>query len=186
MLLTELHLSHVIKGEILTGPSAYKDLFDTLLRESMVRHSFQRLLVRSNLENGPLFSMAMSPGIFMMMVVVAVAVIMIMAFMAFRTMWRMRQEVDDQEHPARLQSCHEPLRRQVRVVKVVKAQPDDREVEARELTVAEGFRVLVLGHAEVAVERDHLIFGKALGDGLSVSGLASFLRGNFSPIARVG
>lgn len=77
-------------------------------------------------------------------------------------MWRVRQEVDDQEHPARLQPCDEPLRREVRVVKVVEAQPDDREVEAGELAVAEGFRVRVLGHTEVSVERDHLVFGKAL------------------------
>lgn len=77
MLLTKLHLSHVIKGEILTGPSAYEDFLNTLLRESMVRHSFQRLLVRGNLEDGPLFSMSMSMDIFMMMMVMVIMAIMV-------------------------------------------------------------------------------------------------------------
>lgn len=47
---------------------------------------------------------------------------------------------------------------------MVEAEPDDGEVEPEELAVAECFRVFVPWHAEVAVERDHLIFGKALSE----------------------
>lgn len=77
-------------------------------------------------------------------------------------MRRVRQEVDDHEDPAWLQPGCEPLRRQVRVVEVVEAEPDDGEVEPEELAVAEGLWVLVLRHAEVALERDHLIFRQPL------------------------
>lgn len=164
MLLPELHLSHVIKGEILTGPSTNKDILDTLLRESMVRHGFQRLFICSNLENAALRSMIMTRGIFMVMVVMMMAIMTIRP----RIMRRVRQEIDDQEDPARLQPRREPLRRQIRVVEVVEAEPDHREVEAGELAVAEGLRVLVLRNAEIAVEGGHLIFGKALA--MAVSG----------------
>lgn len=72
MLLTKLHLSHIVKCEVLSCPSANEYLPDALLREPMVRHRPQGLLVRSNMDL-TLISMAMS-----MRIVGVVVVVMIM------------------------------------------------------------------------------------------------------------
>lgn len=154
MLLTELDLSQPLKQEILPHPSTNKHLLDALLREPMVRHGLERLLICSYFHIGPAL---VSVAIAMMMVVVVMVVVVVMA-----TMRRVRQKVNNHKDPARPQPRREPLRRQVRVVKVMEAEPDDGEVEPGELGVAECFGVLVLRHAEVALERDHLILGKAL------------------------
>lgn len=165
MLLPKLDLSQPLKQEILPHPSTNKHLHDALFRETMVRHRLQGFFARSYFHVGPA-PMSVAIAIAMMMVVMVVMVIMAIRL---RTMRGVRQEVDDHEDPARLETRREPLRRQVRVVKVVEPEPDDGEVKAKELGVAEGLWVLVTRHAEVALERDHLIFGEALSVVITIS-----------------
>lgn len=182
MLLPKLDLSHVIKREVLPRPSTNKYIPDALFRESMVRHGPQGLLVSSQLDVAVLAPVAMSMGIIMVVVVLLLLMMVMMVIMTTRRpriMRRVRKEVDNQEDPAWLQPRREPLRRKVRVVKVVEAEPDDREVEPRKLIAAKGLWVLVLWHAEVAVERGHLILGEALATAVSTRKEAWLLRGLF-------
>lgn len=181
MLLTKLDLSHIIKGKVLPRPSTNKDLPDMLLREPVVRHGPQSLLVRGHLDIAILAPVAMSMRIIMVVVVLLLMVVMMMVIMTtnrrLRTMRRVRQKVDDQEDPAWPQPGREPLRSEVRVVKVVEAEPDDREVEPEELVAAEGLWVLVLWHAKVAVECGHLVLGEALATVVSTRKEAWLLEG---------
>ena len=163
MLLPKLHLSHILKDEILPRPSANKHLSDALLGEPVVRHSLQGLLVCSHFDIGSLVTMAATAmAIAVMVVMMMMAIIMTTTTLGPGSMRGVRQEVDDHQDSSRLQPRRQPLRREVRVVEVVEAEPHDGEVEPGELGAAEGLWVFIPRHTEVSLERDHLIFGKAL------------------------
>lgn len=105
-LLPKFHLSQILEEEVFPHPSAYKYLPDALLREPVVRHSPNGLLIRSHFHVGSAVgSMAATA--------MAIAVMVVMMVMPTirrpRTMRGVWQEVNDHQYAARPQPRREPL-----------------------------------------------------------------------------